>query len=185
MPKIDTSIEEVSAAPVPPPPHAAPPHARTPQQVPRPEGAEPATTARADEIRVAALLGITVVFDHEWWVAAAASRHALPSPGARLAADPAAGGLRAAVAAAGGRRAGVGPRTGRRGRVRTGPDRGRPGVEAGDRGAVHEGRPLRRVEPAERADAGARSAGPGSAPAHPGPQRGPRAPADGRLVRLG
>src|SRR3954452_1250935 len=117
MPKIDTSIEEGPAAPVPPPPHAAPPHATTPQQLLRPEGADPATTARTHEIQVAQLLGITVVFDHEWWVAPAASRYALPSPGARLAADPAAGGLRAAVAAAGGRRARVGPRTGRRGRV--------------------------------------------------------------------
>src|SRR3954447_14531546 len=89
MPKIDTSIEEGPAAPVPPPPHAAPPHATTPQQLLRPEGADPATTARTHEIQVAQLLGITVVFDHEWWVAAAASRYALPSPGARRAGNPA------------------------------------------------------------------------------------------------
>src|SRR3954449_5672073 len=62
------------------------------------------------------LLGITVVLGHARWVAAAAARHAGPSPGARLAPDRSPRGVRAAVAAAGGRgaRAGARPRRARR-----------------------------------------------------------------------
>ena len=130
------------------------------------------------------MLGITVVFVHARWVAAAAARHAGPSPGARLA--PAGRRRRGTSRSGGGwpRRpwsSGSGPT--QLGRDRAGPAGGGARLEAGDRRAVQQGRPLRRDRAAAVADAGTGSAGAGPAAADPDPQRGPRAPARRGLVR--
>ena len=131
------------------------------------------------------LLGITVVFRHARWVAAAAARHAGPSPGPRLAPAGPPPGLRGAVAAArrGRPRTRPGPRAARRDRARAAD--GGTRLEARDRRAVHEGRPLRRHRPAAGGTPGTRSTRAGAAPARPGAQRGPGAPAGRRMVRAG
>ncbi|CAA9268708.1 MAG: hypothetical protein AVDCRST_MAG57-2987, partial [uncultured Blastococcus sp.] len=117
------------------------------------------------------------------WVAAAAARDALPSPGARLAATRCPTGLRGPVAAAGRGGAGTGSGAGAAGRDGPGSARCRTRLEAGDDRPVQQGRAVRRHRAAAGRDPGAGSAAAGPPAADPGPERGPRAPAHGGVVR--
>ncbi|CAA9228830.1 MAG: hypothetical protein AVDCRST_MAG52-913, partial [uncultured Blastococcus sp.] len=94
-------------------------------------------------------------------------------------------GVRGAVAASGGGRPGAGPRTRPAQRDGPGPADGGPRLEAGDGGAVHEGRAVRRCGVAAGAHSGARPASARPGAADPDPERGPRAPQNRGVVRDG
>ena len=106
-----------------------------------------------------------------------------PRAGPRLAGGAAAGGLRGAVAPARRGRARARPGPGRRRRRGARADRRRPRLETGHRGAVHEGRPVRRAGAGRGPHARARPAAAGPAPADRGARRRPRAPAHRGVVR--
>ena len=100
-----------TSGPATPPGHRSDAAPRVPRLLMRrPEGAVWPASAGDHKVGRVHLLGITVVFRHARWVAAAAARDAGPSPGPRLAPAGRARGVRAAVAAAGRGRPGAGPR---------------------------------------------------------------------------